>query len=181
MQQRPRFAPDLVFPAIAYVPGQTPHPGRDGAEHPTWPPTGGPLTGAALNLALCEGVDLFNHGYFWEAHEAWEGPWQVERRESPLRLYLQGLIRLAAAALKHRIEQPAGVIAHAGWCAEVFDRLDRQHPGLADAADGPRLLALSSLADRLARGAEPWDQTWHGPNPCLKTILSMRIGAQSMR
>jgi uncharacterized protein len=23
------------------------------------------------------GLDVFNHGYYWEAHEAWEGLWQV--------------------------------------------------------------------------------------------------------
>ncbi|MER9007639.1 DUF309 domain-containing protein [Mesorhizobium sp. M0862] len=23
------------------------------------------------------GIDLFNHGYYWEAHEAWEPLWQT--------------------------------------------------------------------------------------------------------
>jgi hypothetical protein len=34
--------------------------------------------GASLDSdAFLWGLDLFNHGYCWEAHEAWEGLWQV--------------------------------------------------------------------------------------------------------
>jgi hypothetical protein len=173
LQKRPRYAPELIFPEIAYVPGETPHPGRHDEETSSWPPKGGPMKGGGLNLALGHGVDLFNHGYFWEAHEAWEEPWQVERRDSPHRLYLQGLIRLAAAALKFRTQQPAGVMAHAGWCAEVFDRLYKQHPGIADVGGGPEPLELAALAGRLSQDSEAWDVTWNGPNPCLETVLVM--------
>ncbi len=129
------------------------------------------MQGAERLTALARGTDLFNHGYFWEAHEAWEAPWQREPKGTPERLYLQGLIRLAATALKYRIEQPKGVIAHAGWCSEVFGRLERQHPDIADG--GPEPAALASLAQRLAEGNEPWDGSWQGPNPCLSTILTM--------
>lgn len=131
------------------------------------------MTGEALNLALCHGVDLFNHGYFWEAHEAWEEPWQVERRDSAHRLYLQGLIRLAAAALKYRIQQHAGVIAHAGWCTETFERLNQQHPGIRAHSGGPAPRELAALAQRLSQEAEPWNLAWEGPNPCLETVLLM--------
>jgi hypothetical protein len=37
------------------------------------------------------GLDLFNHGYYWEAHEAWEGLWQVADRDGPLRILIKGL------------------------------------------------------------------------------------------
>jgi predicted metal-dependent hydrolase len=47
------------------------------------------------------GVDLYNHGYFWEAHEAWEGLWR-EADDPARRAFLQGLILCAAAALKAR-------------------------------------------------------------------------------
>ncbi len=45
--------------------------------------------------ALARGVDLFNRGAYWEAHEAWEELWL--RAEPELRLFVQGLIQLAAA------------------------------------------------------------------------------------
>jgi predicted metal-dependent hydrolase len=44
---------------------------------------------------LERGIDLFNSGKFWHAHEAWELVWQ--RHHEDERLFLQGLIQLAAA------------------------------------------------------------------------------------
>lgn len=42
-----------------------------------------------------EGVDHFNRGEFWDAHESWETIWLVA--ESEVEQFLQGLIQLAAA------------------------------------------------------------------------------------
>ena len=62
--------------------------------------------------AACEpylyGVDLFNHGYWWEAHEAWEGLWLVAGRDSLSGQFLQGLIQLAGAQLKRHGGVPRG-------------------------------------------------------------------------
>lgn len=44
---------------------------------------------------LARGVELFNRGAYWEAHEAWEELWLHAGPE--LRLFVQGLIQLAAA------------------------------------------------------------------------------------
>ena len=41
------------------------------------------------------GIDLFNAGKFWHAHEAWEQVWRRHHEDS--RLFLQGLILMAAA------------------------------------------------------------------------------------
>ena len=40
------------------------------------------------------GIDLFNHGYYWEAHEVWEGLWVACGRRGPTAIYLQALISL---------------------------------------------------------------------------------------
>jgi predicted metal-dependent hydrolase len=53
-------------------------------------------------------VDLFNHAFWWEAHEAWEGLWAGA--EGTQRLFLQGLIQLAAALLKHRLRSMRGCV-----------------------------------------------------------------------
>lgn len=50
--------------------------------------------------AWAEGARLFNVGAYWEAHEAWEGPW-MEAEEPDKRLYA-GAILLAAALHKAR-------------------------------------------------------------------------------
>jgi len=46
------------------------------------------------------GIDLFNHHYWWEAHEAWEIVWKCVPRFSRSGLFLQGLIQITAAMLK---------------------------------------------------------------------------------
>jgi len=46
------------------------------------------------------GVDLFNHGYWWEAHEAWETIWLTTQKTDLEGQYLQGLIQFSAALLK---------------------------------------------------------------------------------
>lgn len=44
------------------------------------------------------GIELFNQGLYWEAHEAWETVWHTKKgRENA---YYQGMIHVAAALLK---------------------------------------------------------------------------------
>lgn len=52
------------------------------------------------------GIDLFNHGCYWEAHEAWEDLWLPLDKEDPVRIHTQGLIQASAALLKIRLQQP---------------------------------------------------------------------------
>jgi hypothetical protein len=73
--------------------------------------------------AFLWGLDLFNHGYYWEAHEAWEGLWQVADRDDPLRMLFKGLILLSAAGVKIRERKNAAAARHAKrgsrpsmWC-----------------------------------------------------------------
>jgi predicted metal-dependent hydrolase len=66
-------------------------------------------------------VALFNAGYYWEAHEVWEGLWHAHGRRGPTADVLKGLIKLAAAGVKVRQGQPHGVITHARRAAEAFD------------------------------------------------------------
>jgi len=89
----PRLAPARPFPRSAYLPGRSARPPARAI---------GP---AREEVAF--GVDLYHAGYFWEAHEAWEGPWK--RTRSPARkALLQGLIQLAAALLKLRLREARG-------------------------------------------------------------------------
>jgi hypothetical protein len=70
--------------------------------------------------AYRRGIDLFNYGYYWEAHEVWEGLWHRAGRRGPLAEFLKGLIKLAAAGVKVRQGQPRGVVAHAAGAAAHF-------------------------------------------------------------
>ncbi len=60
-----------------------------------------------MRSELERGATLFNAAEYWEAHEAWEGPWRAARASGDTleAHYLQGLILLAAAIHKARAYQ----------------------------------------------------------------------------
>ena len=96
----------LSLPPYTYVPGHWPHPVRDpgghsyGAEAVTSPPLD--LRQWRQCDRYREGIDLFNQGYYWEAHEAWEDVWKVMARGGSEAQILQGLIKVAASGIKIR-------------------------------------------------------------------------------
>lgn len=56
------------------------------------------------------GLHLFNNGYFWEAHEVWEAVWMLAPQNSRERVLLQGVIHLANAALKRKMDRPTATV-----------------------------------------------------------------------
>lgn len=122
----PRLVPDEPFPPYAYVPGRFPHPRRDPRGHsygvePKHPDPPDPNSWATCRPYLY-GVDLFNHGYYWEAHEYWEELWHACGRSGSAGCFFQGLIRLAAAAQKLRMENSRGVRHHTRRAKELFQQ-----------------------------------------------------------
>jgi predicted metal-dependent hydrolase len=59
-----------------------------------------------LDPRLQHGIDLFNHGEFFECHEVLEEIWMPER--GPLRLFLQSLIHFAVAFYHEQRGNPVG-------------------------------------------------------------------------
>ena len=75
------------LPPYTFIPGRTPHPVSDPAGHMHGktlerPPAPDPSRWQESRAYLV-GVDLFNHGFYWEAHEAWEGLWHACGRMGP--------------------------------------------------------------------------------------------------
>jgi hypothetical protein len=95
------------FPPYAHRPGRTPHPRRDpqGHSHGLPEPAPAPFPPHAWRSSAeyLFGVDLFNHGYWWECHEMFEAIWHAVGHETLQGRFLQGLIQIAAALL-HRAE-----------------------------------------------------------------------------
>ena len=107
-----RYLPARPFPEYAFLPGRDPHPTRDPAGHSYGEEGRAAYLDASRwdeNEDYLYGVDLYNHGYLWEAHEAWEGLWHAAKHDRLQAEFLQGLIQCAAAALKIPMEQPRGV------------------------------------------------------------------------
>lgn len=127
------------FPAYSYVPrGPWPHPKSSPEGHSAGRVDQRPEPIAAddwaASEAYCLGVALFNAGYYWEAHEAWEGLWLAHQRRGPTAEVLKGLIKLAAAGVKVRERQLHGVQIHALRAADCFQAARDQA--------GPRQLGL---------------------------------------
>lgn len=143
-----RWLPQKSFPPYAYLPGRNPHPVRD--------PTGhsyhvGPLpvaTEASLGSdAFLWGLDLFNHGYYWEAHEAWEGLWQVADRDNPLRMLFKSLILLSAAGVKVRERKNAAAARHAVRAAALLRELLKVQDSTIERALGMSPATLAEHAE----------------------------------
>jgi hypothetical protein len=97
----PRYSP-RGLPPYRFVPGESPRPGP-AADAPPPPGKGwNPADWRAIEGWLWA-VDLFNHGYWWESHEALEELWHAAGRTTPPARFVQAMIHLSAACLnRHR-------------------------------------------------------------------------------
>jgi hypothetical protein len=145
---RPRWLPQKSLPPYAYLPGKNPHPVRDPAGHSCRVEPFPVAAEASLDAdAFLWGLDLFNHGYYWEAHEAWEGLWQVADRDGPLRMLFKGLILLAAAGVKIRERKNAAAQRHAMRAAALLRQLMKVPDSAFERALGMSLATLAECAE----------------------------------
>ena len=160
-----RVSHEWPFPDQRHVPGQT--------QRPTVSPAFDAAEAAPIytvdrqwceNASYLYGVDLYNAGFFWEAHEVWETVWARAAGNSCERLLLQGLIQLSNACLKVvMLRNPAA------------DRLlTIAHENLVEAAHGgPDIMGLE-LAELSAEVCRFKDKI-RARNPAnCETLLSKR-------
>jgi uncharacterized protein len=148
-QALPRYG-NRPLPAQRHLPGRTPRP-RACEAVPR------PLAlrfepGSWWTCAdFLHGIDLWNRRFFWEAHEAWEEPWRAAGRDPPVGRILQGLILLAAGALKHELgaDGPARRLAARG--ARLVREARAPQPGF----DAPAFAAAVEAWVSAARAAPP--------------------------
>jgi hypothetical protein len=208
----PRYAPAHPLPPYAYVPGHDlPHPVTDPRGHsysavhdqprgalntPTpfghLPPEPASrrqtiATTLAADPLWLYALDLFNGGWYWEAHEAWEGFWNALGRTTPEARFVQGPIHLAAAAVKIREGKPNGVARHTqrarellggsraapvgGALAEVSSG-HGESPGNVMAALG---LALECLAAVVAELDAYKPECWHTSRAAVVRVLASEL------
>ncbi|MGV8939621.1 MAG: DUF309 domain-containing protein [Allorhizobium sp.] len=177
-----RLLPHRRFPDYAYLPGRQPHPVRDPAGHSYHVQVTHP-TASLDSEEFTWGCELFNYGYYWEAHEAWEGIWQVADRASPLRCLLKALILLSAAGVKIREGKHSAARRHAERAANLLRQLVKssQEPFLRALAVAPSTLADIAQATAgappilnvsLVGQPEPVFELMLGQNPSIASISS---------
>jgi predicted metal-dependent hydrolase len=143
------------FPPYAFVPGLWPHPHSDPAGHrfkvecphaldADWP----------TSPAYLRGIELFDAGYYWEAHEAWEGLWHAAGRRGDVADFLKALIQFAVVGVKVREGRLDGARTHAARAAELLRAVD---PELATGLDRDLLLkrALETAKEPPPTPSEP--------------------------
>ena len=100
-----RRVPDIPFPTYRFVPGLHEHPNQS-TEHD--------FPNVSISQCWDYGWDLYNHHYWWEAHEVWERLWkalpldssEVWSNEHPKRRFVQGHILLSACKLLEHLGRP---------------------------------------------------------------------------
>jgi|GEM_PF-137930 len=170
----------MRFPPYAYVPGHRPHPTRSEAGHSFGVAEQTPEPMAPDQWRDCapylEGLELFNAGYYWEAHEAWEGLWVAAGRAGAMGEFFQGLIKLSVAGLKVRQCLPDKVVAMGAAAGQHFAR--------ARAMAGREQLGGLLLGDLIAfaeavrtRG----DQLKGSPEPAVEVVFDWRLRPRVLR
>lgn len=110
-----------------------------------------------LEPLVLAGARLFDEGRFFDAHEAWEEHWLVEKDETRRR-FLQGLIQVAAAFHKlvvSRAPEPAAslfakALAKLDACPAQIEGVD-----LGTFREGVRTCASDAAAGRFDPAAIP--------------------------
>jgi hypothetical protein len=167
----PRYT-GRALPAQAYLPGKTLGTGRPQALEAAAPGDGEAVAAPEdkpawqRHPAFLWGLDLYNHGYPWEAHEVWETLWRQAPRGSAVREMLQALIQCAAAVVHAAAGRPAG---QRRLAERALARLAAVH-----AAVGPRCLdidvaglAQGMRAFALAGGEGDWPRIALAPEPTI--------------
>ncbi|MER9548336.1 DUF309 domain-containing protein [Mesorhizobium sp. M0322] len=119
------------------------------------------------------GIDLFNHGYYWEAHEAWEPLWQAAKLSAQHRMFFKGLILLAAAGVKIREGKRVAAARHATRAAWLFRQVVRVPGGPFEEALGMTPAALAAHAQAVvAYPVVPREPKPAQPEPVFDFILA---------
>jgi predicted metal-dependent hydrolase len=112
-----------------------------------------------MSAGLTRGIDLFNSGRYWDAHEAWEAEWMPDR-QGPDAGFYKGLIQVAAGCLHYSRRNRRGTVNK--WRSGA----DYLRPYLPDHL-GVRLSPLVTTVDRFqaAMTAREW------PDLTMPTIV----------
>ena len=119
-----------------------------------------PITAPWDDPRLDEGIQLYNDGHHWHAHEAWEPLWMG--LEGDDKLFVQGLIMSAAMLHQYQRKVAKGVANH--W--------ENVRLRLAQHAPSKWGVDVAGLLEQLRRYAEP---VVAGDRAFLLDVAAVRI------
>ena len=122
---------------------------------------------ATTARGLARGAAIYQAGFFWEAHEEWEGAW-LEEKDAP-RALLQGLIQVAAAFHKSLVQlQPGG-------CVRLLEMALEKLAPLGESSGGVDVGRVRAGAARALGLALAW-KAGQGPPPGRADAPVLRAG-----
>jgi len=115
----PVFKPAIIqaysntpMPAYRHIPFKTKHPYMDKGGHSYGEELPVVSDFNVENWRTCDtylySIDLFNQGYWWEAHELIKQICYCVGRESVIGSFLEAVIQIAAGELKHFMQEKKG-------------------------------------------------------------------------
>lgn len=153
----PKMLTTRELPSYTFVPGESPHPISDPQGHSYGAHEDAPSPICPEDWQISEtylwGIDLFQHGYFWEAHEAWESLWHAHQRTGIIADFLKGLIQLAVAGVKVLQRKPESIKKHGKRAGELLQSVRDQLQNDSTFC-GLNLEELLALSQRLAEGEQ---------------------------
>jgi predicted metal-dependent hydrolase len=105
-----------------------------------------------MTPGLSRGVELFNSGRYWDAHEVWEHEWMPDRK-GPESGFYKGLIQVAAGCLHYSRRNRRGAVNKWRSGADYLRPYLPEHRGI-------RLAPLVSSVDGFldAMGGRGWPE-----------------------
>lgn len=115
---------------------------------------------------LLAGIEQFNAGYYFEAHETLEELWLPS--PWPIRPFLQGIIQLAAGFVHLKRHEYPGTIKLLARAIEKIEAAEEGYLGV----DGRRLAreAKRSLTELEALGPERFEEWDHNKIPTIDIV-----------
>jgi predicted metal-dependent hydrolase len=104
-----------------------------------------------MNAGLELGIDLFNSGRYWDAHEAWEHVWMPDRKGPDAGFY-KGLIQIAAGCLHYTRHNRRGAVNK--WRTGA-DYLRPYLPGHRGVLLAPLVHSVDEFLDAMAQREWP--------------------------
>ncbi len=175
MSERPRYSTQSL-PPYSYVPRHAPHPVSDprghlyGQEKPRPEPLDPERW--SESEAYRYGVDLFNHGFYWEAHETWESLWLAAGRRGPTAHWLKALIKLSAGIVKLREGSSVGALRHALRVQQLLAELPEAAAVASPRYCGVEIAVVAELTRQVIVVAERGPLPPH-PMAMLKQCLTL--------
>lgn len=97
------------------------------------------------------GIELFNSGKFWHAHEEWEDAWRASI-DPTIQLFYKGIIQTAAALVHWQKGNPKGL--HLNW-AKARAKLVQLPPEVLGLSIAPLIAYMNQFEQAEGVGMEP--------------------------